>query len=102
MEEGFPDAQPFVLCVTDEHFEKIIQFLSTNTSLEGYTMQQKEGLVVKVENFFITIGNLYKMGSDEILRRYVPKYEFQSILPKVHGGVARGHYAGRETTEKIL
>jgi len=42
------------------------------------------------------------MGYDEILCRYVVEYERKSILAKAHGGITRGHYAGRETTQKIL
>jgi len=34
------------------------------------------------------------MGIDEILRRYVPKFERTSILAEAHGGVAGGHYVG--------
>ena len=58
--------------------------------------------MVKDADFSVIIGNLYKMGSNEILRRYVPEYERQSILTEAHGGVAGGHYAGRETTQNIL
>ena len=42
------------------------------------------------------------MGPDEILHRYVLPHENERILAKLHGGVARGHYGGRETTRKIL
>ena len=55
-----------------------------------------------VEDFPVIARHLYNMGSDEILRRYVPEFERSSILAKVHGGVVGGHYVGRETVEKIL
>ena len=42
------------------------------------------------------------MGNDEILRRYVPKFERRNILADAHGGVVGGNYAGRESTLKIL
>jgi len=42
---------------------------------EGYTSQQKKELVVCVEDFSVIAGHLYKMGGDEILRRYVPDFE---------------------------
>ena len=42
------------------------------------------------------------MGLDEILRRYVPNFERRSILMEAHGGATRGHYAGKETTQKVL
>jgi len=42
------------------------------------------------------------MGTDEILHQYVQEFECTSILTKAHGGVAGGHYVGRETTQKLL
>jgi len=57
---------------------------------------------VHIEDFFVIVGHLYKMGSDELLRRYVPKFERNSILAYTHGGAMGGHYARRETTQKIL
>ena len=52
--------------------------------------------------FSVITGHLYKMGSEEILRCYVPKLEWNKILTEAHGGVAGGHYVGKATTQKIL
>lgn len=54
--------------------------------------------MVCVADFSVIVGNLYKMGLYEILRRYVPEFERTSILAEAHGGVAGGHYVGKETT----
>lgn len=53
-------------------------------------------------DFSVIVEHLYKMGSDEILQQYVLEFERSSILMDAHGGVAGGHYAGRETAQKIL
>ncbi len=53
-------------------------------------------------DFFVIAGHLYKMGSDEILRRYAPEFERSSILADDHGGAAGGHYAGRAKAQNIL
>eukprot|EP00253_Pinus_taeda_P025288 PITA_25288 len=37
-----------------------------------------------------------------IFVRYVPDFEHDSILTEAHGGATGGHYAGNETTQKIL
>jgi len=58
--------------------------------------------VVCAAYFSVIIGHLYKMGSDEILQRYILEFERSSILIDIHGGVVGGHYAGRETAQKIL
>jgi len=58
--------------------------------------------VVHTTNFFVIVGHLYKMGSDEILRRYVQEFERSSILVDTHGGAVGVHYVGRGTAQKIL
>ena len=68
LEEVFPDEQLFVVCVADGHFEDIIHFLTTGTTLEGYFVQQKKELVVRAEDFSIIVGHLYKMGTNNILQ----------------------------------
>jgi len=76
--------------------------LNTIVASKEYTKKQKKELVVRVTNFSLISWDLYKMGPDEILHRYVPDHERHSILVKVHGGVTRGHYIGKTTTHKIL
>ena len=97
LKEGLPDAQRFAMRVADGHFEDIIHFLTTRTTPEGYSVQQKKELVVLVVDFSVIFGHLYKMGNDEILRKHVPEFERSRILTDSHGGTVGGHYAGRET-----
>ena len=77
LEEGLPDAQIFAVRVVDGNFEDLIHFLTTRTAPKEYSIQQKKELVVRMVDFSIIVWHLYKMGNDEILRRYVP--EFQRI-----------------------
>eukprot|EP00253_Pinus_taeda_P003181 PITA_03181 len=88
--------------VADGHFEDIIHFLATGTAPKGYTVHQKKELVVRAANFSVIVGHLYKMGTDKILRGYVPEFERSSILADTHGGVTGDHYGGRATAQKIL
>ena len=75
MDEGLPHAHLFVVRVADDHFEDIIHFLTTGTVLQEYSVQQKKELVVRATDFSVIVGHLYKMGNDEILRRYVAEFE---------------------------
>lgn len=102
LEEGLPDAQLFAVRVADGHFEDIIHFLTTGTALKGHSVQRKKELVVHTTDFYFIAEHLYKMGNDEILRRYVLEFERSNILADAHGGVTGGHYAGRATAQKIL
>lgn len=59
-------------------------------------------MVVCVADFQLIGGRLYKLGLDEILRRYVLEHETPLILAEAHEGIAGGHLAGSATTKKIL
>eukprot|EP00253_Pinus_taeda_P029889 PITA_29889 len=49
-----------------------------------YTTQQKKELVTKAVDFTLIAGNLYKMGLEKILRRYVPEHEIKSSSWRSH------------------
>jgi hypothetical protein len=66
------------------------------------TVAQNKQLVVKEVDYQLIAGNLYKMGADGILRRYVLEHERMVILEETHDGIVGGHYAGRETAQNIL
>lgn len=88
--------------VGDNHFANIIHFLTIGMAPEGYTSQQKKKLVVRPMDFLVITGHFYKMGSEEILRRYVLDFERNSVLDEPHGGDMGDHYAGKATMQKIL
>jgi len=47
LEEWLPDAHLFTVCVVDGNFEDIIHFLTIGFAQEGYSVQQKNELVVR-------------------------------------------------------
>ena len=67
-----------------------------------YSVKQKKQLVVKVSDLMLIAGQLYKLGPDEILRRYIPEHERQMILDEAHDGIAGGNYPGKPTGHNIL
>jgi hypothetical protein len=75
LEDTLPDAQLLAIRRVDDHFIEIVQFLSTGLEPSEYTIIQKKQLVVHIVDFSLITGQLYKMGSDEILRRCVMKEE---------------------------
>ena len=64
---GIPDAQLFKVGMVDDHYEKIIQFLEIGKALDDFITSQKKQLVVQATDFQLIVGQLYKMGLDEIL-----------------------------------
>jgi hypothetical protein len=69
LEDALSDAQLLAIQNIDDHFAKIVQFLSTGMELSEYTIPQKKQLVVCAVEFSLIARQLYKMGPDEILRR---------------------------------
>jgi len=101
LDDNLPDAQLFSVRMVDDHFWDVIQFLNTRVAPDEYTTTQKKKLVICATDFQLIVGKLYKLGLDEILRRYVLEHERHTILAEAHGGLARGYYVGKETAKKI-
>jgi hypothetical protein len=102
LEDTLPDAQLLAIRKVDDHFVEIVQFLSTRMESCEYTVIQKKQLVVQAADFSLIAGQIYKMGSNEILRRCVMEEERPLILEESHEGIAGGHYARKEIAQKIL
>ena len=98
----FVDVQLFTIHITDDYFVDIIKFLTIGTVPVGYSTKQKKQLVVKAVDFTIIIGQLYKLGPNEILRRYVLPHERPLILEEAHASITGGHYSGKHTMQKVL
>jgi hypothetical protein len=76
--------------------------LSTIFSPKEFNTTQKKNTVVRAADSQLIVGHLYKLGADNNLRRCVMEHERPIILVESHEGIARGHYAGRDTTQKVL
>ena len=97
-----PDAQLFSIQIEDEYYVDIINFLTTGWEPSEFTKQQKKQLVVKVADFTLIAGHLYKLGPDEILHICVMPHEKEAIIREAHSGTVGGHFAGKPTAQKIL
>jgi hypothetical protein len=62
---------------------------------QEYNTTQKKNLVVRAADYQLIVGHLYKMGIDNILRRYVLEHERPRVLAEAHEGIAGGHYFGK-------
>ena len=59
-------------------------------------------MVVKVADFTLIVGQLYKLGLHEILIRYVLNHERPLILLEAHTRIEGGHHSGKPMAQKIL
>lgn len=88
--------------MVDNHILESFKFLTTKMAPHGYILAQKKQIVVKVTNYQLLVGCLYKLGVDSILRRCVLEHEIPTILAKELEGLVGGHYVGKETIQNIL
>jgi hypothetical protein len=102
LEDTLSNAQLLAIKKVDDHFAKIVYFLSIGITPREYTVIQKKQLVVRAADFSLIAGQLYKMGPDEILRICVMEVERPLILAEAHEGITRGNYIGKTTMHKVL
>jgi hypothetical protein len=96
------DAQLFAVKMVDDYFLNIVQFINIGMAPSEMIVAQKKQLVVKETYYRLIAENLYKLGSDGILRCSMLEHEILMILEEEHDKIAGGHYARRETTQKIV
>ena len=102
LEDNLPDAQLFAIDVVDKEFDAIIHLLNTDYVFEGYTTWKKKQLVVKAIDYMLIVGELYKLGPYEILRKCIFDHERQWVMAEAHMGVSGGHYTRKEMVRNIL
>ena len=89
LEDHLPDVQPFSIDVIDKEFDDIIHLMNTSYAPKYYTTWKKKQLVVKATDYTLIVGQLYKLGPDQILCRYIFDHERQWVIAEAHAGVSR-------------
>jgi hypothetical protein len=102
VDDQLPDVDLFKVEYVLDYLSDIALFLSTCVCPEGYSATQKRHLVVHAVDYQLIVGQLYKLGLENILRRCVLDHEILDIFWECHSGVVGGHVGGKETTHKIL
>jgi hypothetical protein len=92
----------FSVQIIDEYFADIIEYLSTRIVPQELSTAQKKNLVVRVVDYQLIVGKLYKMGANNILIRCVLERERPIILAKAREGIVGGNYVRKDITHKVL
>lgn len=71
VDDRLPDANLFRIEVVPNHLEEITTLLKIGHYPKGYKPAQRRHLVVRAADYQLIIGNLYKMGLDQILRHCI-------------------------------
>jgi hypothetical protein len=78
----------FSIQIDDEYFVDIIEYLITRIALQDFNTAHKKILVVRDTDYQLIAGKLYKMGTDNILRRCVLEHERPRNLAESHEKIA--------------
>jgi hypothetical protein len=101
VDDQLPDADIFRIEAILDYLLDIALFLTTSTMPEGYSTTQKRNLVVRATDYQLIVGQLYKLGLDNILRHCVLDHERPDILWECHSGVVGGHVGERQLPKDI-
>ncbi|MCO5547027.1 hypothetical protein L7F22_000468 [Adiantum nelumboides] len=102
VDDDLPDTSLFMVETIPEWSEKIVNFLVNGFPPKEFRKDVARRLIKECEPYSLIAGTLYKLGKNDILKRYAREDEYLYILQEAHMGVARGHFSGELTTKKVL
>ena len=99
--DEFPDESLFMV---NERpwFADLANFKAAGVIPKDLTWQQRKKFLHDVRFYIWDDPHLFKIGANNLLRRYVTKEEAKSILWHCHNSPCGGHYSGDKTAAKVL
>ena len=79
IEDDLLDAHLFRVEVIPSELAKIGQYLQEGKAPDHYSKKRKKILSTKATPYTLINGNLYKLGLDDVLRRYALEHEREDI-----------------------
>ncbi|KAI3673298.1 hypothetical protein L6452_39415 [Arctium lappa] len=106
IKEVFPDEH---ILAIQHHFDKnvpwyadIANYLASGIRPYNMRGQQFKNFIHDCKHYFWDEPFLYKLGTDQVLRKCVPNLEMKNILNDCHASPYGGHFGGQRTAAKIL
>ncbi|XP_071921856.1 uncharacterized protein [Coffea arabica] len=100
--EVFPDEHLFYLKGKEPWYADIVSFLVSHKFSIGMSKSKRDKIVHDSRYYIWDEPYLWKIGSDQIIRRCVPESETPSILAHCHNYACDGHFGPKRTARKIL
>ena len=103
----FPDEQLYAMSTSawpcrNPWYADIVNYLTNHGFPEGYHRSQRDKLKSDAKYYIWDDPYLWKMCSDQIIRRCVPESEIPSILQFCHSSACGGHFGHNRTARKVL
>ena len=99
---AFPDEQLLAFVTKVPWFAHIVNYLVTKSVPDYWNTHQKKKFANDVRHYFWEEPQLFHVGADQIIRRWVPEEEHEHILAMCHSSLCGGHFASRKTGAKVL
>lgn len=100
--ETFPDEQLLHLQSKEPWYADIVNFLVTGILPHELKKAKKDKIKNDSKYYIWDEPYLWKLGSDQVIRRCVPNDEIYSILTYCHNYACGGHFGPKRTARKIL
>jgi hypothetical protein len=100
--ETFPDEQLLHLQGKEPWYADIVNFLVTGILPYELKKARKDKIKNDSKYYIWDEPYLWKLGSDQVIRRCVPNDEIYSILTYCHNYACGGHFGPKRTARKIL
>ena len=100
--ERFPDEQLLQVQGKEPWFADIVNFLVSGELPNGLSQARRNKIKSDSKYYIWDEPYLWKIGSDQVIRRCVPEDEIHSILAYCYDFTCGGHFGPKWTAKKIL
>ncbi|KAJ9563184.1 hypothetical protein OSB04_008344 [Centaurea solstitialis] len=100
--DTFPDERILSVEVEMPWFADIANYLACGIKPSDYTPHMYKKFFHDVRHYLWDEPFLFKLGTDQILRRCIPESEVAAILQQCHQAPYGGHFGGQRTAAKVL
>jgi hypothetical protein len=102
IKELFPDEHLYAIQVGTPWYADLFNLLETGETPNTLTRAQKDKLKNDSRYYFWEDPLLYKICSDQMVRKCVPDCDFESVLSFCHSLECGGHFGAQRTSHKVL
>ncbi|CAM8908573.1 unnamed protein product [Rhodiola kirilowii] len=100
--ETFPDEYLFAVKEQAPWYANIVNYVVGGTFISSFTIAQRLRLKHDSRYYIWDDPYLWKIGSDQVVRKCVPDSEISSVLAFCHEHASGGHFGPKRTSRKIL
>ncbi|KAI3755119.1 hypothetical protein L1987_54913 [Smallanthus sonchifolius] len=99
--ERFPDEQLLAVS-TAPWYAHFVNYLATDSIPSHWEKKRRQRFMAQVKQYIWDEPDLFKIGSDQVIRRCIPDTEVLQVLTHTHSSACGGHFSGQKTGYRVL